>query len=114
MLDEFQQFANLGIIPLLLVALGVVWKKWWAMVTAVTSKYETVIAEKDQAIALLTTANVILGEKRLEEYRKMVNDYRDTAEADHRGNDELLRGLAANQQLLQQLLTGSSRRGGAA
>ena len=110
MLEVVQQVANLGIIPLLILALWLVWKKWWAMVGIITEKYEKVIAKKDAAIAVLTQTNEDLGEKRLEEYRRIVSDYRDTLEETNKRDDELARASTTNQALLQQLL---QQRGGA-
>ncbi len=96
--------ANLGLIPALGIACVVLWRKWWAMVDQLATRYDGVIARKDAVIAELRAANEALGEKRLEEYRAMVNDYRDTLEETNRRDDQLVAATKVNQRLLEQLV----------
>lgn len=96
--------ANLGLIPALGIACVVLWRKWWAMVDKLVTKYDGLLAKKDKIIAELAEKNEKLGEKRLEEYRAMVNDYRDTLEETNRRDDALASATGANQRLLEQLL----------
>ena len=103
--------AQLGLVPVLMLAIVVMWRKWWGMVDALVTKYEGVITKKDAVIEKLQTANEALGEKRLEEYRVMVGDYRDMLETTNARDAELARGQGTNQRLLEQLV---ARPGGAA
>lgn len=99
-----QLIAQLGLIPALGIALVVMWRKWWAMVDKLVAKYEAVIAKKDAVIADLTAKNEALGEKRIEEFRVIVNDYRDTLDETNRRDDKLADATKANHGLLQQIL----------
>jgi F0F1-type ATP synthase membrane subunit b/b' len=98
-----QLIAQLGLIPALGIALVVMWRKWWAMVDKLVTKYEAVIEKKDKVIKDLTEKNEKLGEKRLEEYREMVNDYRTTLEETNRRDEKLADGQQANQRLLEAI-----------
>jgi len=98
-----QLIAQLGLIPALGIALVVMWRKWWDMVGKLIEKYEEALERKDVVIAVLTAKNEALGEKRLEEYRGVINDYRDTLEETNRRDERLADGQAANQRLLEQL-----------
>lgn len=108
--------ANLGLIPALGVACIVIWRQWWLMVGELKTAYDAVIArleghvaDKDKRIRELTQKVEDLGEKRLEEYRKVIVDYRNTLDETNRRDGELAGGQKVTTQLLQQLLS----RGGA-
>ena len=96
--------AQLGLIPILIAAIIILWRKWWDMVDTLVTKYEGVIVTKDAVIADLTDKNEKLGEKRLEEYRLMVNDYRDALETTNGRDAELASGQKVGNALLQQLV----------
>ena len=96
--------AQLGLIPVLITAIIILWRKWWSMVDKLVTTYEAVIEKKDQKIEDLTDKNEKLGEKRLEEYRSMVNDYRDTLETTNARDAELASGQKVSTALLQQLV----------
>ena len=105
--------ADLGLVPALGIACVVLWRKWWAMVDELVEKYEAIIAGKDAAIEVLQERNDQLGEKRLEEYRSMVNDYRDTAEETNRRDEQLATAVQSGNGLLQQLVANNMGGGGA-
>jgi F0F1-type ATP synthase membrane subunit b/b' len=100
-----QLIAQLGLIPALGIALVVMWRKWWDMVDKLVTKYEAVIVKKDKVIADLTEKNEVLGEKRLEEYREMVNDYRTTLEETNRRDEKLADAASTNQRLLETVIS---------
>ena len=97
--------AQLGLIPVLLIAIAVLWRKWWAMVDKLVTKYEAAIVKKDAVIAKQQATIDMLGEKRLEEYRSVITDYRDTLESTNARDAELSGAQKLTNGLLQQLLT---------
>jgi uncharacterized protein involved in exopolysaccharide biosynthesis len=108
--------ANLGLIPALGIALIIIWKQWWKMVGQLKTAYDNVIAqlntklvEKDAIIAAQNTKIEALGEKRLEEYRTLITDYRDTLEVTNGRDAELAVAQQATNRMLEALL---NNRGG--
>jgi len=99
--------ANLGLIPALGIAAVIIWRKWWDMVDKLVTQYEGVIAKKDKKLEELQARVDDLSEKRLGEYRAMVNDYRDTLEETNRRDERLADATAANHRLLETLVTNS-------
>ncbi len=80
------------------------------MVDKLVTNYDGVIAKKDAQIEALQARVDELGEKRLEEYRGVILDYRNALEETNRRDAELARGQQATHQMLQTLV---NRGGGA-
>lgn len=99
--------ANLGLIPALGIACVIIWRKWWDMVDKLVTKYEGVITKKDKVIEALQQRVDTLSEARLDEYRAVVNDYRDTLEETNRRDERLADATAANHRLLETLVANS-------